>query len=291
MQISSDCVPCGLKMILGVGRLVIDDSAEVDDFMRDVLRLPFFVNGDWHYTSPELAADMVALLAERTGLADPLAVVKRRQNETALALLPAARAVVTGAVDPLVEALKLAIVGNAIDAMTDAEASAPELLVTQLAETPLDGAQVAAFRDRLAAARTIAYLTDNCGEIVFDRVLLEVITREYEVDVTVVTHTSPILNDALLEDALFAGLDSLARVVEGGNSRPLPGNYVAELAPDVQAIVLAADLVVSKGVANYELLSEENVLAGRVTYLIHGKCKPICDEHGALLGELMVRNL
>ena len=121
--------------------------------------------------------------------------------------------------------------------------------------------------------------------------LLEVITAEYDVDITVVTHTLPILNDALLEDALMAGLDELVRVVEGGNQRPLPGNYVSELAADVQAIVVGADLVISKGVANYELLSEENALAGRVTYLIHGKCKPICDEHGVPHGELVVRNL
>jgi uncharacterized protein with ATP-grasp and redox domains len=278
-------------MILGVGRLVITDPAEVDEFTRDVLRLPFFQKGDWHYTSPELAADMFALLVERTGIADPLAAVKRRQNETALALLPAARAVVTAADDPLREALKLAIVGNAIDAMTDTEATAPDLLVGRLGQTPLDRRQLDALRARLASAKTVAYLTDNCGEIVFDRVLLEVITAEFDVDVTVVTHTAPILNDALLEDALFAGLDALVRVVEGGNPRPLPGNYVAELAPDVRALVVGADLVISKGVANYELLSEENALAGRVTYLIHGKCRPICDEHGVSLGELVVRNL
>jgi uncharacterized protein with ATP-grasp and redox domains len=279
-------------MILGVGRLVIDDEAELDEFMRDVLRLPFFESEDWQYTSPELAADMFALLVERTGVADPLAAVKHRQNETALALLPAARAVALAASDPLTEALKLAIVGNAIDAMTDAEATAPDLLVARLTETPLDGAQVAALRLRLATATTVAYLTDNCGEIVFDRVLLEVMAAEFpDVNVTVVTHTAPILNDALFADALLAGLDGVARVVEGGNPRPLPGNFVAELAPEVRAVVAGADLVISKGVANYELLSEENALTGRVTYLIHGKCRPICAEHGVPLGELVVRNL
>ena len=291
MLITSDCVPCNLKMILEVGRMVIADPADVDDFMRQVLRLPFFETGDWHYTSPDLAADTFRLLVERTGVADPLAAVKRRQNETAFALLPAARAAVTASDDPLREAVKLSIVGNAIDVMTDARATAPDLLVARLTETPLDQAQLDVLRDRLSSARTVAYLTDNCGEIVFDRVLLEVITGSYDVDVTVVTHTLPILNDALLEDALAAGLDELARVVEGGNPRPLPGNYVAELAPEVQAIVRGADLVISKGVANYELLSEENALAGRVTYLLHGKCRPICDEHGVPHGELVVRNL
>jgi damage-control phosphatase, subfamily I len=289
--ITSDCIPCNLKMILEVGRMVITDPAEVDDFVRDVLRLPFFENGDWRYTSPELAADTFGLLVERTGVADPLAAVKRRQNETAFALLPAARAVVTASDDSLREALKLSIVGNAIDVMTDARATAPDVLVARLTETPLDPEQLETLRERLAAANTVAYLTDNCGEIVFDRVLLEVITGSYDVDVTVVTHTMPILNDALLEDALAAGLDEVARVVEGGNARALPGNYVAELAPEVQAVVAAADLVISKGVANYELLSEENALAGRVTYLLHGKCRPICDEHGVPHGELVVRNL
>lgn len=291
MLINADCIPCGLKMILDVARMAMDDPDEVDAFMREVLQLPVFNAPTWDITSPHLAAQMFELLVERSGVADPLAEVKRRQNETALALYPAARQAVLAADDPLREAVKLAIVGNTIDVMTDAQATAPDRLVSRLAETPIDLDQLDMLRGRLAAAATAGYLTDNCGEIVFDRVLLEVIAGRYGVDVTVVTHTQPTLNDALLEDALLAGLDGVARVVEGGNPRPLPGNLVHEFAPDVRDTVLAADLVIAKGVANYELLSEEQALVGRVTYLLHGKCKPICDEHGVPHGELVVRNL
>ena len=290
MLLWPDCIPCTLKMILDVARLAMDDPDRVDRFFREVLALPAFAQGDWNRTSPELVGEIWGLLAAHSGVADPLAQVKERQNEAALTLYPAVRECVLNATDPFAQAVKVAIVGNAIDAMVGAESASAEQLVARLGGLHVDEAEIETLRARLGRARTLAYLVDNCGEIVFDRLLLEVIEAERDLEVTLVTHTVPILNDALLDHALAVGLDTVARVVENGTREPFPGNYVAGLAPAVRDLVCAADLVISKGVANYELLSEEGVLDGRVSYLLHGKCHPICSVHEVPRGGLVIRN-
>jgi uncharacterized protein with ATP-grasp and redox domains len=136
----------------------------------------------------------------------------------------------------------------------------------------------------------VAWFSDNCGEIVFDRLLLEVLHAQFDLEVTYVTHTVPVLNDALPADALAVGLGEVARVVANGAREALPGNLIAGLGPEAAEEVRGAQLVISKGVANYELLSWEGALEGRISYLLHGKCHPICSVHAISPGDLVVHN-
>lgn len=290
MQIWSDCIPCTLRLALNLARSALPSEREVDGFMREVLAMSAFSEGDWSLTSPHLTGDIWRLLVERSGDPDPLAEVKARQNAAALAIYPAARKYVLGASDPFLEAVKLAILGNAIDAMVETEAAPADRLLDTLGSVSLDVDAVRALRRRLAEAQRIVWFSDNCGEIVFDRLLLEVLHAEWDLEVAYVTHTVPVLNDALPADALAVGLGAVARVMENGSHAPLPGNLVAELSSEVAEEVEAAQLVISKGVANFELLSWEGALAGRVSYLIHGKCHPICSVHAIERGDLVVHN-
>ena len=67
------------------------------------------------------------------------------------------------------------------------------------------------FEERLRRARTVVYLGDNCGEIVFDRLLIEMIRDRYGLDVIFVTRTLPVLNDATLQDAISVGMEEVAQ--------------------------------------------------------------------------------
>jgi hypothetical protein len=214
--------------------------------------------------------------------------VKRRQNQSALAALPALRAGIEAAADPLEAAVKLSIAGNAIDAMVDSGARAPLNLLQDLAAQALHGPRIGELRNRLRPARELAYVTDNCGEIILDRLLIERIRSESDANLTVVTHTLPILNDALEEDARVAGLPELARVIPGGSSQPMPGNLVGRLGDQARKALGAADLVIAKGVANYELLTWEGALEGKLVSLLQSKCEPVCRELGTPLGALVM---
>lgn len=290
MLIWSDCIPCTLRLSLNLARSALRSEPEVDAFMREVLALPAFSQGDWNLTSPHLAGAIWRLLVERSGDPDPLAAAKADQNQAALALYPAAREYVFASSDPFLEAVKLSILGNAIDAMVDTAAAPADRLLETLASLDPDPEAVGALRRRLAEAGRIAWFSDNCGEIVFDRLLLEVLHSQWDLNVTYITHTLPVLNDALLADALAVGLGEHARVLENGAREALPGNLVAELAPQPVEAVRDARLVVAKGVANYELLSWEGALEGRVSFLLHGKCHPVCSANDVGQGELIIRN-
>ncbi|MHB1343833.1 MAG: damage-control phosphatase ARMT1 family protein [Thermoleophilia bacterium] len=290
MLIWSDCIPCSLRLALSLARSALRSEEEVEAFMREVLALPAFSAGDWNLTSPHLTGAIWRLLVERSGNPDPLAQAKAAQNTAALALYPAAREHVVRSSDPFLEAVKLAILGNAIDAMVDTAAAPAEGLLETLGTLSLDPDAVSALRRRLADASRIAWFSDNCGEIVFDRLLLEVLRSQWEVDVAYITHTLPVLNDALLADALAVGLGEVARVMENGAGEALPGNLVADLGPQAAAAVRDASLVVSKGVANFELLSWEGSLKGRVSFLLHGKCHPVCSANEVGAGDLVVHN-
>ena len=290
MLVWSDCIPCTLRLALSLARSAFASEEEVDAFMREALTMPAFSAGDWSRTSAHLSGGIFRMLVERSGDPDPLAQAKAGQNAAALALYPAAREHVFAASDPFSEAVKLAILGNAIDAMVDTSAAPPERLLETLATAALDPEAVSALRHRLAQAHRVAWFSDNCGEIVFDRLLLEVLHTMYELEVTYITHTVPVLNDALVADALAVGVGEVARVVANGAREALPGNLVAELGPEAAGALREAELVISKGVANYELLSWEGALDGRVSYLLHGKCHPICSVHGISRGDLVVHN-
>jgi uncharacterized protein with ATP-grasp and redox domains len=290
MLIWSDCIPCSLRLALGMARSAFSDEDEVASFLREVTAMPAFARGEWDLTSPHLTGDIWRLLVERTGQADPMAEVKAMQNQAAQGLFDAARKHVLASADPFTEALKLSILGNAIDAMVDTDAAPDTQLLESLACLSVDEAATETFRGRLDSARRIAWFSDNCGEVVFDGLLLEQIRSRWDPEITYITHTVPVLNDALLEDARAAGLEKFARVIENGARRALPGNLVGQLGAQPAQAVAAADLVVSKGVANFELLSWEGALQGRVTYLLHAKCHPVCSVHEVKRGELIVHN-
>jgi uncharacterized protein with ATP-grasp and redox domains len=160
---------------------------------------------------------------------------------------------------------------------------------------PLDAVEYAECRRRLLAARRVAYVTDNCGEIVFDRLLLEVLRGLHplgpDLEVTVVTRSLPALNDATLADAHAVGLDRVAAVVENGIEVPLPGTSLGLVADPVGRLLREADVVVVKGVANYELLGDHPALEARGTFLLQGKCEPICRATSAARGSLILRNV
>ena len=154
----------------------------------------------------------------------------------------------------------------------------------------IDLAKVSIFKERLSGAKNLLYFADNCGEIVFDRLLLEVIEAERELDVTVVTRNSPVVNDATVEDAVSIGLGKLAHVIGNGIQRPTPGTLLEEVSSEVRELVDKADLVISKGGANYELLSEKKALAGKTTFLFLGKCHPLCSIQGVPFKALIVHH-
>jgi len=289
MQMWPECAPCIDQMISKVARMALDDRA-VAEFMEDVRRLPAFVDPSGAFRSPEVTRDAWSLLVARTGEIDPLADVKRHQNESALCLCETARLSVFESSDPFQLAVKFAAAGNTLDAMVDVTGAPKAGLLQRVATMRVDPERVEIFRARVAQAGRIVYFGDNCGEIVFDRLLLEVIEDAAAVKVVFVTREEPVVNDATITDALAVGLDAVADVVGNGIDEPLPGTDLSKVSSTVRKLVDEADLVISKGGANYEMLDHEPALAGKTTFILFGKCDPLCGSHAVERDDLIVFN-
>ena len=291
MRTWPDCVPCMLNMAMGVARRATADEAQVKAFMEEVLRDRLVDEDVFERFTPEIVRDMWIKITALAGDPDALRPEKDRQNHTALELYPSVRRYVETAYDPFLAALKLSIGGNMLDAMVGVEAEPPEAMIAKVDAEEIAPDCVEELRRRFADAGLVVWFTDNCGEIVFDRLFLEYAIPTFDMKVIVVTRKVPTVNDATLADAVAVGLDRVAdTVVDSGIDEPLPSTDLRKVSDEVRALVGAADLVISKGVGNYELLSEEADLAGKTSFLIHGKCHPMCELHGVERGGLIVFN-
>ncbi len=160
--------------------------------------------------------------------------------------------------DPLRAALGYAMTGNFIDfgAMDSVD---EEKLLALLSESPErvapDLPSYIALQADLSEARRLAFLTDNCGEIVMDKLLVETLRRLYpDLEITVMVRGGQVLNDATMEDAIQVGFDRLPGVTVLGNGDRLAGTDLTRISPEAYAAITEADLIIAKGQGNYETL-------------------------------------
>ena len=290
MKIWPDCIPCILRMSLGIARVAMKNEDQVRRFMEQVIRLRYFKGEDWRVTSPEVIKDVWLKVIEISGKSDPLKEIKDEQNKKALAVYPKAKESVLKSKDPFLEAMKLAIAGNSIDAMTDVKGESPEEIIKRWNQLKIDNENFNILKERLKKTRRLVYLGDNCGEIVFDRLLIEVLLAIYRIEITFITRTLPILNDATLQDALSMGIGNVAQVMENGLSEPIPGTYLKRINSESKTLIERSDLVISKGGGNYDSLTEEKGLKGKVSFLFLAKCYPYCHIHHVTLNAPVIYN-
>jgi len=128
------------------------------------------------------------------------------------------------------------------------------------------------------------YLADNAGEVVFDRVLVEEIKKEYpDKIIHYVVKSKPIINDALIEDAKACGMDKAARVISNGTDAP--GTIFTLCSKEFKRIYRGADMIISKGQGNFESLS-----GGKrpIFFLFMVKCPVVARETGCKMGDIIL---
>jgi hypothetical protein len=232
---------------------------------------------------PLIARNVYGMIHEITGIADPYLDLKRWSNRKALEIYPKLKARVRAAGDPLFRAVKLAVAGNIIDYgarnALDLESELARILEWEnekVDREPPRFFDFVSFRKALDTSKSVLYLADNAGEAVFDRVLIEVITeRDPGKEVIYAVRGKPIINDVLLEDALYCGLDRVSRLVSSGTDAP--GTVLDTCRPGFVERFFEADLVISKGQGNFEALSETT---RRVFFLFMAKCDVVANHVG-----------
>jgi len=273
-----DCIPCTFRQALAASRIATDDTALHELILKKVAGQVQHVDMN---NSPALIVKAAYdIIFEVTGVDDPYAEIKERTNEEAVRLLPEMERRIFSSKDPFLTAVRLAAAGNIID-MGPGHNFDIAKDVTAMLDTPLSVDETDSFIARLGEGTTVLYISDNAGEIVFDKPLIRMI-QESGSELTLSVKSGPVINDATMKDAGAAGLTGIVKVIETG-SADIGVNW-ARCSDEFLAFFNTADIVISKGQGNFETISGRS---GKVFYLLKAKCHCIAKELGVRLGDVV----
>ena len=224
------------------------------------------------------------LIKEKTNCHDPYINEKRLGNEIALKYLPLAQNILDEN-DTLENRVKIAIVGNILDFGAFELSEDIEKLIKDSLNKDLAVKDIESFENALKKYDNVLYLVDNTGEIVFDKLLLSKI-QEYDLDITIAVKSQPILNDACMEDAISTGLNEFGEIVEIGAGTV--GYVDSEISDEFREIFNAHEFVISKGMGNYEGLTEIDLSEKEVFFLLCAKCGTIAKDIGVNFQDMLL---
>ena len=252
MKLNAECMLCLLKRHIATAETVGTED-QVTAFARDLMDM--MVKGPEEQSAPWYTPEITRLFTEHFGLSDDrYAEEKEVSNRFFLEREEHIRTLVTESDDPLYAGLQCAILGNYIDfSALQGEVSFERLdEMLALAKTfAVDEANFASLRSDLETGRELLYLTDNAGEIGFDKIWLETIHRLYpDLAITVCVRGGPTQNDATAEDARIVGMPF--PVI--GNGNRIPGTVLSEASDELKQALSRATVVIAKGQANVETL-------------------------------------
>ena len=162
--------------------------------------------------------------------------------------------------DVIKECIKYVCAGNYIDfsAVENVNEQAFETLLDKAAQETISEEEYSYFINDLETAHTLVYLTDNCGEIVLDKLFIRFIQERYpSIQIYVIVRGKDVINDATLNDAQDIGLTELVPCIGNGNGAP--GSVIKRFSKEARQLLLDADLVISKGQGNFEGLFGEGL--------------------------------
>ena len=211
---------------------------------------------------------------------DPFLKQKQQQNALAQTLEVEMREMIAKSDDPLNTALHLAAAGNVID-----------LGIFQEHEIDLHGAIDQVMHERFAIDHSetlraalenctdLLYLLDNAGEIVFDKLLIEVLLQH--TPVTAVVKAGPMINDVTLQDTRDVGLSDLCPVIDNGGA--FIGSPLRRVPQDFLDRMAQADVIIGKGQGNYETIDDFD---GNVFLILKAKCPIVARHMGVEYGQV-----
>lgn len=257
MQANSMCISCLLSKQEKLIRPFADESKK-SEYLHQLLKLLY----DHGQTSsaPELAEQINILYKKIWGLEEDFTEVKHQYNQLLLGKEAELETRILASDDPIRECIKYVCAANYIDfsAVANVNESTFEKLLEKAASETIDKKEYKLFKQDLKNANKLVYLTDNCGEIVLDKLFIKCLKETYpELQIDVIVRGFNTLNDATMEDAHEVGLTDIVPCVGNGNAAP--GTVLKRLNEESLSLLNKADIIISKGQGNFESLYGENL--------------------------------
>jgi uncharacterized protein with ATP-grasp and redox domains len=285
MKATYDCIPCLIKQTIDAARLSSDSESLQRQAINRVMH--YLQEADFQVSPPELGKRIFHILQDLTGNSDPYWSQKQIFNQRALDIYHELKRLIYMNDDPVFLAAKLALSGNFFHLNTDDLNKNLHQYVENIQLKKFAVDDYFQFLEDLGMARNILYLADNAGEIVFDKLFIEVLKRFYPErshQFTVVVRGAPIINDATLEDAQLIDMDEVAHVIDNGDAAP--ATILRNVSDTMREYYENADLIISKGQGNFESLHDENKL---IYFMFQVRCPVIAAEIQSAEGSLILK--
>ena len=283
MKMELDCIPCFIRQALQAGRFAIDDKEIQQQILKEVMKT--LIDSDWDVNTSTMGNIVGNIVKILTNNSDPYYKEKKHYNRVAMDMYPDIEHLINKAKDPLYTAVKLAIAGNIID-FGAKETFDLNKTISKVLKSPLEIDNYESLRETIKTTQTLIYLSDNSGEIVFDKLLLETILKIGKIQkITFVVKGIPFLNDAMFEDAQDIGLDKIPQIEFSKVCVGSSETCSSKTSPSFLAMLKGSDMVISKGQANYEDLCNQDY----IYFLLMVKCPVVAKHMNVPVGSTILR--
>ncbi len=272
-RLRSECINCLAKRNMNTYPENTPEELKLE-YTKRVLQILLEAKND--EGAPIIVGRITALRAEMFGITDEYAEIKTFYNDLLLKKENELFSSIESAPDPLRLALQYALVGNYIDfgALDSVDDEKLWALIKKAGDLPLSDVEYTHLQKDLSSGNKLVYLTDNCGEIVFDKLLIRLLQSLYPtLEITVIVKSSYVLNDVTMDDAEQVALTELVRVIGNGNNTS--GTWLEALSREASQAIEEADLIIAKGQANYETL---RYCGKNIYYLFLCKCAMLAKD-------------
>lgn len=279
MKMTPRCTYCLLSRVHFQSKLSTDDEDLISKTLHECLGVM-----NKHY-DPEAVSACIATKIHRKCYeiledSDPYEVTKKLINQAALKVLPAAKEKIYENSPDDEELFRRAVLASVIANYFDFgimgfDASEDKFEAAFLKHFE-HGLDVDDTPKMLGLLQDVVYIADNCGEIFFDMIVFDVI-KKLGGKITLVVRGGPILTDVTLEEVEEYNIDKkVDRVMTTGSNAV--GILIEETPAELLETMKNATLIISKGMANYETLSEHNF--GPIAYMLLTKCECVAEDLG-----------
>lgn len=275
MNASSMCVSCIISKQEKQIRQ-FSDEARKSEYMRRILEI-FYLHGQTE-SAPWIAEQINLLYKDFWGQAEDFTEQKHWYNQLLLAMESEIEGRIQSTGDSLRECIKYVCAANYIDfsAVENVNEQTFEKLLEKAGHECVSEEEYQQFRRDLENAQTLVYLTDNCGEIVLDKLFIRHIRENFpRLRITAIVRGEDVINDASMEDAREVGLTDIVHCIGNGNAAP--GTVLKRLNQEAGQTLYAADVIIAKGQGNFESLYGEGL---NPYYLFLCKCELFVRRFG-----------
>ena len=278
MKINETCEACLLKKHLN--RYPENTPEEkVKAYKAEILEA---IEKNKELSAPEVVVEIDKIYWKYFNQKDDYTEEKKHFNALMLTLEDYMTNESENASDPLERAIQYAMTGNFIDfgAMKEVDENKLRRFISNLDNTKVNKTTLEELRREIKSSKNMVYLTDNCGEIVTDKVLIKIMKKiNPDMHVSAIVRGEPVFNDATVEDAIQVGLDSVADAVLG-NGSDVAGTVITKVSKEALDALHKADFIIAKGQGNYESLGDCGL---NVYYIFMCKCSRFVDKFGVPL--------